>query len=331
MLSGGRFRSDGGVTASRGCGLHDRGRTLHFDRKLFARARLLLQLWLPKLSLRRKNEMKIVSMVPSWTETLLACGIEVVGRTRFCVHPETARAVPVVGGTKDIDWKKIAELGPELLLLDREENPKSMAEEARARGLAYLATHVTNVDSVARELNRIAAFLEASLETRAGASAVEAATDESAARCLRALANRWQAVTELPKIPLAEWGSLPGVLEWLKKPTGSPGAYAYFIWRRPWMTVGRDTFIASMLEQLGLSPSLLMPDRGSKYPEISLEEIAPDTVLLFSSEPYPFGKSRDWLREISQPAALVDGESMSWFGSRSLEFLERNAAARAAQ
>lgn len=45
---------------------------------------------------------RVISMVPSWTETLIYCGIEVVGRTRYCIHPEEAQKISVVGGTKDI-------------------------------------------------------------------------------------------------------------------------------------------------------------------------------------------------------------------------------------
>jgi len=96
--------------------------------------------------------MRVVSMVPSWTETLLECGCEVVGRTRFCIHPERVRDIPIVGGTKSIDWDKVGALNADLLLLDREENTRSMSVESP---IEVFATHVTSVDDLAPELERL--------------------------------------------------------------------------------------------------------------------------------------------------------------------------------
>ncbi|SVA87197.1 uncharacterized protein METZ01_LOCUS140051, partial [marine metagenome] len=62
---------------------------------------------------------KVVSLVPSLTETLLACGVEVVGRTRYCIHPaETVRDISVVGGTKGVNWQRVSELSPDLVIMD---------------------------------------------------------------------------------------------------------------------------------------------------------------------------------------------------------------------
>ena len=91
-------------------------------------------------------------MVPSWTETLLACGCEVVGRTRFCIHPVEARQIPVVGGTKTIDWDRVRALAPDLLLLDQEENPRTMYDESPCD---VFATHITSVRDVGPELDRL--------------------------------------------------------------------------------------------------------------------------------------------------------------------------------
>ncbi len=249
-------------------------------------------------------------MVPSWTETLLACGAEVVGRTRYCVHPDD-RVGPIakVGGTKDIDWEKLRALDAELLLLDREENPVSMRDQSP---IATLATHVERVGDVSRELVRIAEAI--------------GAMDPSTER-LRALATRWRGVCETARssLPLARWSDLPGVTRWLVAPPEfiSHSRLVYVIWRDPWMCVGRDTFIASVFESLGfdLARFGLGDDKG-KYPAFALDEIPSDTVLLFSSEPFPFHRYADELSALGRPAALVDGESFSWFGVRSLAFLE---------
>lgn len=318
---------------------------------------------------------RIVSLVPSWTETLLAGGANVVGRTRFCIHPaDQVAAIPKVGGTKDVDWEKVTALRPDLLVLDEEENTREIAE---ASPVPWIATRVRAVSDCGRELRRVAAAIEAadqaSAVTEFGKSAEAiGATGEAPAVAaeLRRIAERWERVAlrswEGP--PCAEagspgarpdgrwplharhtgparrtppaleaWTELPGVLAWIEEPRFAPTeewALVYLIWARPWMTVSIDTFIGSMLAAVGLGPAherglaRLGPltDRGTaaaRYPEIDLGRLDPDrTLLLLSSEPYPFGRKRDALADMHFPAVLVDGESFSWFGVRSLRFLE---------
>jgi len=247
---------------------------------------------------------RVVSMVPSWTETLLECGCEVVGRTRFCIHPEHVRDIPIVGGTKSIDWDKVEALHADLLLLDREENTRSMSVESP---IEVFATHVTSVDDLAGELERLS---------------IRLAQPE-----LRELAGRWAQVAARPDGTLASWQDLPGVIEWLRPPLDpSIGPFAYLIWRDPWMAIGPGTFIASMLAAVGLPPAQMFP-RGAgeddqKYPVTDPAVLPGSTVLLASSEPYPFHRKREALLALGRPVAIVDGESFSWFGLRSLSFLE---------
>ena len=246
-------------------------------------------------------------MVPSWTETLLECGCDVVGRTRFCIHPERVREIPVVGGTKSIDWDKVGALDADLLLLDREENTRAMWDESPVE---VLATHVTSVGDLAPELERLALRLgEPSLLD---------------------VAARWARVSSRSAQRLDRWQDLPGVIEWLRPPDQAVGPFAYLIWRDPWMAIGPGTFIASMLAAVGLSPGHLFPRepaRGNpRYPVIEPESLPGDAVLLASSEPFPFHRKRDALLALDRPVALVDGESFSWFGVRSLSFLEGVAA-----
>ena len=73
--------------------------------------------------------MRVVSLVPSLTETLLECGVEVVGRTRFCIHPADKVAdIPAVGGTKEVNWQRCLALEPDLVVMDKEENTLEMAQ-----------------------------------------------------------------------------------------------------------------------------------------------------------------------------------------------------------
>jgi len=88
---------------------------------------------------------RVVSLVPSLTETLLAWGVEPIACTRFCEQPSIAH----VGGTKDPDIAGIAALGPDVVLMDREENRREDAEALEALGIEVLVTHVAAVDDVA--------------------------------------------------------------------------------------------------------------------------------------------------------------------------------------
>lgn len=237
-------------------------------------------------------------MVPSWTETLLEAGIDVVGRTRFCVHPrERVKAIPVLGGTKSWDLEKLRELSPDIVLLDREENPREMAEQSP---FPVLDTHVDSLKSLASELDRLGeSFSNESLK--------------SWARELREI---------LAKPPRSKFLPPPGVRGILGDPSPVPAARAvtYLIWRDPWMAAGRGTFIASLLEFLGAEIGALPKGKYPRLDDASLRSSS--SILLFSSEPYPFEKKRDEIEALGLNGYLVDGEAYGWFGIRALRFLQ---------
>lgn len=242
--------------------------------------------------------MRIVSMVPSWTETLLRAGIPVVGRTRYCIHPaELVRDIPVVGGTKEAHWDVVKDMAVDLVLLDKEENPLEMAEECP---LPYLATHVHSLESLHFELERLAYAFENEM--------------------LRTWAGQLEAI--LARGPLHwEEESIPALLEWVISPMRpGPRPVLYVIWKKPWMAVSRETYIGSMLKQLGAEIAILPEDE--KYPVIEIEDFK-DALILFPSEPFPFHKRIEELRNNGLVGAVVNGESYSWFGVRSLEFLRK--------
>ena len=97
--------------------------------------------------------MRVVSLVPSTTETLLAWGVDVVACTRFCEQPQLAH----VGGTKDPDIDAIIGLHPDLVVVDREENRLPDADALNAAGLQLHVTHVTGLADVAPTLAALAA------------------------------------------------------------------------------------------------------------------------------------------------------------------------------
>lgn len=241
--------------------------------------------------------MRVICLVPSITETLIECGVEVVGRTRFCIHPaEQVSAIEKVGGTKDINWERCKKLEPDLVIFDREENLKEMADSCP---FPWQAVHITSVDNISEELITLSKTLNNT--------------------ALHDIAMRWQAVAQTTP-PVTSIDKIPGMLEWWRTPE-TQNSLVYLIWREPWMAIGEDTFIQSMLDLVGMKQARI--DIGSKYPEINLDDFDPEqTTLLFSSEPFPFARQKDELVDSGYSCGLIDGELYSWYGVRSLKFLE---------
>jgi hypothetical protein len=248
--------------------------------------------------------MRVVSLVPSLTEALLESGVEVVGRTRFCVHPaEAVAGIPIVGGTKDADWAECAALRPDLVVMDREENTREMAD---ACPLPWTAVHITSVESVGPELERLA-------------------REVSSCR-LEELAAGWREVAEREALLLPGWSEIPGAWSYLPGEPDRPDGknfsrLEYVIWRKPWMAIGPGTFIHSMLGRVGFGE--VRSKHASRYQELSEADMnRRDTFYLFSSEPYPFAEKKKLLTAMGVAGAIVDGESYSWYGPRSYRFLE---------
>jgi ABC-type Fe3+-hydroxamate transport system substrate-binding protein len=229
----------------------------------------------------------IVSLVPSQTELLhdLEVWDKVIGVTRFCVHPKDARKVKtVIGGTKDPKLDKIKVLKPDLVIANKEENRKEDIEALAAE----IPVWVSDVSDLGSSLDMIRTVGQIT-----GATGI---------------ADRM--VTELQ----TSFGHI-------HKAQGE--TVLYLIWRKPWMAVGRGTFIDDMLQRCGFQNILEKP----RYPEISaasFTELNPDRILL-SSEPYPFREKQVAEVQALCPEAkvqLVDGELFSWYGSRLLKSVE---------
>lgn len=248
--------------------------------------------------------MRIVSLCPSLTELVfdLGRGAELVGVTRWCVHPAAGVAgIEKVGGTKDPDVARIVALAPDLVLLNEEENRIEDARALAAAGLRCHASMPRDADETAAMVRSIAAALD---RPRAG-ERIAAEIESRAARARRRAAGR------------------------------RPVRFAYLVWRKPWMSVNRDTFAHSLLAQAG--GINLFADRGDRYPRIEPEELASggaDLVLL-STEPFPFrARHADELARASGlPRAafrIADGEYLSWHGSRTPDGIDYAAGLIAA-
>lgn len=244
--------------------------------------------------------MRVVSLVPSLTETLIEFGVNVVGRTRFCIHPvDKVQEICRVGGTKGVDWTRVAALNPDMVVFDKEENIKSMVEEC---SFPWMATHFESIESCPRECEKLARVLGAPQ--------------------LLELAERWQSVVDHSVKASVDWQNIPGAQAKIGHEPKKICRLEYMIWRDPWMAVASNTFIGSVLAKLGFGNFL--PQHTSKYPQLNEQELCKETTFfLFSSEPYPFNRHQKYLQEAGFNGAIVDGELYSWFGIRSLRALEQ--------
>lgn len=253
-------------------------------------------------NLSKGNILRIVSLVPSWTETLIDCGIEVVGRTRFCIHPKAEVAsIPIVGGTKD--WKKdlVMDLKPDLVLFDQEENSKKMVEEC---SFPWVSTHVTSLESSVVELKKLSDLFKneklRSWQIEAEKILQTQFQPEDLLKSPWVLEKSWTSIEELK----------------LQNPIAS-----YMIWMNPWMSVSEKTYIGSLLKHFGFGNH--SQSEIERYPKLEELKAGASEMCFFSSEPYPFHKKKDVFQSLSTAWALVDGEFLSWYGVRSLKNLKQ--------
>lgn len=228
---------------------------------------------------------RIVSLVPSQTELLYALGLdkEVVGQTLFCIHPETQhRSKPRVGGTKQYKFDVIADLKPDLIIGNKEENEEQGIRQLMDRYPVWMSD-IKGLDDALDMIKRVGELVGKREEALTLSARIKSGFE--------ALTHHNAAATEV----------------------------LYLIWRKPWMAAGHHTFIHEMLGRLGWFN--VAQGQESRYPELSAEQISrlnPKLILL-SSEPYPFKeKHMAELRALCPQArvALVDGELFSWYGSR---------------
>jgi ABC-type Fe2+-enterobactin transport system substrate-binding protein len=194
-------------------------------------------------------------------------------------------AIPKVGGTKDVNIEKIRRLAPTHVVVNIDENEKPTVE-----ALAEFVPHIVVTHPLAPRDNLELARLVG------GVFGADAAAAE------------WCARFE------AEYAALKAT------PKGPPQAMLYCIWQDPWMSVSEDTYIARMMAEIGWSVPRL-PD-PARYPRFDWNEHLVSQIdgVLLSTEPYRFTEAHaDALeRQIGKPVHLVDGEMMSWYGSRAL-------------
>jgi ABC-type Fe3+-hydroxamate transport system substrate-binding protein len=253
--------------------------------------------------------LRIASLVPSVTELVAALGLApyLVARTGFCIHPaDSLAAVPKVGGTKDVNLPKLQRLAPSHVIVNVDENRRDTIEAIRAWPVPprIVVTHPKAPDDNLGLVAQLAA--EFGAEPGVGARAE--------ALC-QALGRELDAT----------------------RPEGRPPLRVlYLIWQNPWMTVARDTYIATMLSRVNWQtlPAQSGGEVGAaRYPVVMGDEawLADVDMVLLSSEPYAFDERHVAAARALCPnarAQIVDGEMLSWFGSRAvagLAYLRRIA------
>ncbi|MBW2281281.1 MAG: cobalamin-binding protein [Deltaproteobacteria bacterium] len=235
--------------------------------------------------------LRIVSLVPSHTETLFALGLgeRVVGITDYCVHPASGvRGLPRVGGTKNPSIERIAELSPDLVLANREENTRRDVQRLEALGLRVFVTYARTVREGVDDISLLAGI---------------GGCPEAAAPIVEEIDAAWQRARE-------------------RRPEAPPRVAA-LVWKRPYMAVGPDTFAHDLIRECG--GHNVFGEGERRYPRVdedALVAAAPDLVLL-PTEPYEFGpRDRDELLALDLPAAaagrvcVIEGELLSWYGPR---------------
>lgn len=235
------------------------------------------------------NHQKIISLVPSLTELVIDLGLEdqLVGRTRFCVHPKNkVEEIPIVGGTKNPRLDKIREINPDYIIANKEENRpediKSLMDEFEIK-----VTDIATIEDALITIHELGQELEVA---------------ETAKHLISGIQQRLEQRPDVPDLRTA-----------------------YLIWKDPWMSVGHDTYIHDVLEHWNLSNVFGDQKRYPKFDLNELKEYNPDLVLL-SSEPYPFKEKHLAQIEEACPAArvlLVEGEWFSWYGSHMKHAFER--------
>jgi len=235
---------------------------------------------------------RIVSIVPSQTELLFELGLdqEVIGITKFCIHPiEKFATRTKVGGTKKLLIEKIRALKPDLIIGNKEENTQEEIELLMEEFPVWMSD-IGNLEDAMLAISQIG----------------ELVNREPEAAYLNHLIHA--GFTDLQTLAVSK---------------SINQKVAYLIWKDPYMCAGQNTFIDDILRKIGLENVVLQ----KRYPELNVAQLValePQLVFL-SSEPYPFKQKHMEEIKLALPQAqvmLVDGEMFSWYGSRLVKAVE---------
>ncbi len=226
---------------------------------------------------------RIVSLVPSQTELLFELGLEesVVGITKFCIHPDQwFRNKKRVGGTKNVDFQKVKNLQPDLIIGNKEENEKANILELTSIAPIWMSD-ISNLEQAFTMMKSLGEILNKEMEV---------------ARMIHSIKSGFECV---------------------KQPQTGKKTVLYLIWKDPYLAAGKNTFIDDMIARCGWE-NFVHEDRYPEV--ILSEKEFPDFVFLSSEPyPFKEKHIRE-LEAIypNSKIILVDGEMFSWYGSRLL-------------
>jgi ABC-type Fe3+-hydroxamate transport system substrate-binding protein len=232
---------------------------------------------------------RIVSLVPSQSELLWHLGLqkELVGITKFCVHPtEMFRSVKRIGGTKTIKLDEIQNLIPDLIIANKEENQQEQIEELCKHFPVYISDIYTINDAL-QMIEQVGLITDRKNQSQELASALKEKYNQFKVNKLKISNNK----------------------------------VAYLIWKNPYMAAGSTTFITNVLHECGFTN--VFASHLNRYPKIEVEDLKKQSLdfIFLSSEPYPFKEKHIQELQLHLPSVkiiLVDGEMFSWYGSRLL-------------
>ncbi|MGH8750735.1 MAG: helical backbone metal receptor [Burkholderiales bacterium] len=237
---------------------------------------------------------RIVCLVPSITELLCDLGLarQLVGRSGFCIHPrDSVKNIPKVGGTKSVNLEKIRALAPTHVVVNVDENKK---EDVAA--IAAFVPHVVVTHPIYARDNLQLYRLMGGIFSREKEMEYLCRQFEQTLSELEHQAKTWDRQKVL-----------------------------YLIWKSPWMTVARATYISHMLALIGWDT--LPQQTTERYPEVGPDAdwVKEAEIVLLSSEPYRFRDQHLADVRLAFPhckVALIDGEMTSWYGSRAIKALD---------
>ena len=236
--------------------------------------------------------MRVVSLVPSLTQTLFDLGLttdEVVGRTPWCIHPkDKVEQVMIVGGTKTPNLNKIRNLEPDLIVMDKEENPLEIYQTLQNEGFTIFVSEVESPRDVPKMLRDLG-----------NACGRDSTGEELALLCEDSLSQIPSTTRRLRTVPL--------------------------IWYEPLMAVSPLKYAGAILSEVGFDVIDTHPE-GNGYPEVSIDDFIEHHVelILLTSEPHEFtleegdGIAANIVKAGGKAplVKLIDGEDLTWFGSR---------------
>ncbi len=232
---------------------------------------------------------RIISLVPSQSELLwdLDLKSELVGITKFCIHPKQMFTnIKRIGGTKTIKIDEIKKFNPDLVIANKEENQREQIEELSKLFPVYISD-IYNLQDALQMIEQVGLITDRKKQSQI---------------IINSIQEKYTSFILHSKLKIQN-------------------KVVYLIWKNPYMAAGSNTFITNMLQECGFVN--VFADHINRYPEINLEELKsqnPDYIFL-SSEPYPFKEKHIIELQTYFPKTkilLVDGEMFSWYGSRLL-------------